>query len=390
MFARANAGSAPADRAMSAAHLKKMYDRISELAKIGVWECDLATSELSWTDAVYGLFEIPRGAPLDRRQLVELYDEPSRTAMEQARANAIQSGDGFSLDARIRTAVGNHRWIRITAEIEQEDGRSVRIFGTKQDITAERITQDRVRSLQSQLIHVSRASAMDAMAATLAHEVNQPLASASNYVTAAFRLAKRGAVGPELLRSIGAAMELVTRAGETIRQLRERTRGGSVTRDAADLEPAVREAVSIATAGCSNVDVSYALASPARAAADPIQIQQVMINVIRNSCEASEGRACHIVIRTKQNETHLEFYVEDNGPGIPIDFLPRVFETHSTTKHEGLGMGLAIARTIIEAHGGRITVATRPEGGALVCFTLPLLPGDLPPNERPDLAPDRS
>ena len=122
------------EQAASIAHYKKMYDRASALARIGVWECDLATEALTWTDGVYDLFELPRGSALERARIVALYDEESRREMERLRAVAIKDGSGFSLDIQIRTARGNERWLRLTADIEQENGRAVRIFGTKQDI----------------------------------------------------------------------------------------------------------------------------------------------------------------------------------------------------------------------------------------------------------------
>src|SRR3546814_7773014 len=102
--------------------------------------------------------------------------------MERLRAAAIRDGTGFTLDIHVRTAKGNSRWLRLTVDVEQEDGRSVRIFGTKQDITEEKAAQEKVRALQAELMQASRRSAMGAMAATLAHEPNQPLAAIRNFV----------------------------------------------------------------------------------------------------------------------------------------------------------------------------------------------------------------
>ena len=117
--------SAEQDEAV--AHYKKMYDRSSALARIGVWECDLETEALTWTDGVYDLFELPRGSPIGRTRTLELYDEESRREMERLRARAISDGGSFSLDIQIRTAKGKERWLRLTADVEQENGRSVRI-----------------------------------------------------------------------------------------------------------------------------------------------------------------------------------------------------------------------------------------------------------------------
>src|SRR3546814_11829020 len=111
--------------------------------------------------------------------------------MERLRAAAIRDGTGFTLDIHVRTAKGNPRWLRLTVDVEQEDGRSVRIFGTKQDITEEKAAQEKVRALQAELMQASRRSAMGAMAATLAPELNQPLAAIDNFVAGARRMLRR-------------------------------------------------------------------------------------------------------------------------------------------------------------------------------------------------------
>jgi two-component system sensor kinase FixL len=361
--------------AASAAHFRKMYDRISGLAKIGVWECDLATEKLTWTDMVYDPFEIPRGTAIERAEIVRLYEPNSRREMEKLRSEAIAGGTGFTLDVRIRTASGNDKWIRLTADIEREDGRSVRIFGTKQDITAERAAQDKVQTLQTELIHVSRISAMGAMASTLAHEINQPLAAASNYLAAARRMAAAGKVTPDLSDSIEAAVESTLRAGEIIRRVRDMSAKGHVFRADLELEPVVREAVELATAGNPDVVVAWDLEPDAAVKADRIQIQQVIINLVRNACESAAGGPVQVAIRSRITGSHLEICVTDNGPGIADDVLADVFESFVTTKPDGLGMGLSISRTIVEAHGGGIRAANLDGRGACFSFTLPLAGG---------------
>jgi len=135
------------EQAASLAHSRKIFDRSSAAARIGVWECTLADESLVWTDVVYDLFDQERGTPLDRSVTLQCYPEESLRALTKARSKAIEDRTGFSLETEIVTPKGNRRWIRITATVECVDGVAVRIFGMKQDITDEKILADRNRYL---------------------------------------------------------------------------------------------------------------------------------------------------------------------------------------------------------------------------------------------------
>jgi two-component system, LuxR family, sensor kinase FixL len=367
----AGAGARPA----STAHYKKMYDRASALARIGVWECDLATEALTWTDGVYDLFELPRGAPVGRAATLAFYEDESRREMEALRARAIEEGSSFSLDVRVRTAKGNERWIRLTADVERENGRSVRIFGTKQDVTAERSAQDKVQSLQAEIIHMSRRSAMGAMAATLGHELNQPLAAISNYVAGS----RRALAGPAqdiavVERGLAAIEESAVRASKIIRSLRDMTSGSTVKRQALNPNPLIHEAASLAMLGIDEpIAASFDLAPGISVAVDPIQIQQVLINLIKNAFEAV--RTCsrrEVTISTYVAEGEARIRVDDSGPGIAPEMRDTLFESFVSSKPDGMGVGLSISRTIVEAHGGSLSAANRNTGGASFCVALPL------------------
>lgn len=129
------------------AHSRKIFARASEAARIGVWECDLPDNTLRWTDVVYDIFDLPRGSALDRDAIVKLYGQADAERLHQLRSAAIAGHHGFKLDARIVTARGNERWIRITATVECENGVPVRIFGIKQDITDEKRLADQMKYL---------------------------------------------------------------------------------------------------------------------------------------------------------------------------------------------------------------------------------------------------
>ena len=129
------------------AYSRKIFDRASAAANIGVWQCSLPDEALHWTDVVYDMFDLPRGSPLDRNEIVKLYAEESVKELHKRRSQAIAERTGFSLDAEIVTPKGNRRWIRITASVECQNDVPVRIFGMKQDITEEKLLADRTRYL---------------------------------------------------------------------------------------------------------------------------------------------------------------------------------------------------------------------------------------------------
>jgi C4-dicarboxylate-specific signal transduction histidine kinase len=354
---------------------KKMYDRSSALARIGVWECDLATEELTWTDGVYDLFELPRGCALDRSEIVTFYDEHSRREMERKRSAAIASGGSFSLDVRIRTAKGNGRWIRLTADVESENGQSVRIFGTKQDITEAKAAQEKVQALQAELIHAARASAMGALASTLARELNQPLAAIANYAASTRRALTKPVVPPGTVDSgLKAIQDCAFRASSIIRSLRALPSDSGWLRERLDPTGIIGEAASIALSGApEEVVLKTRFSDGATILADPVQIQQVVINLVRNALEAVAGRdRKEILLSRGVVGTSLELRVDDSGPGIPPDRMEAIFEALVSSKRSGMGLGLSISRTIVEAHGGRISAGNLPGGGASFRVTLPL------------------
>ncbi|HMC91671.1 MAG TPA: HAMP domain-containing sensor histidine kinase [Allosphingosinicella sp.] len=358
-------------RSAGAAYYRKIYDRVSTLGRIGVWECDLATDALSWTDMVYDLFDIPRGAPLDREDVLERYEPESRATLERVRAEAICKGTGFVCDVCIRTSAGAPRWIRITADIEREEGRPVRIFGTKQDVTEERAAQETVRALQRDLLHASQTAAMGTMASTLAHELNQPLTAIVNYMAAARRKAEGAGAADDLRACIAHAEETALRAGEIIRRLRAMTLSGRARRETFDLGAAAQASAALARSIHPHLQVEFAIPRSTYASGDRIQIEQVLLNLLHNADEAAGGGVCRVRIAALADAAAVTVSVADDGPGFPEGALSGVFDTAASTKAGGLGIGLSISRTIVEAHGGHITARNRPGGGAEVRFTLP-------------------
>lgn len=251
------------------------------------------------------------------------------------------------------------------------DGHVYGIFVEGEDLTAQLETQERIAALQNELIHVARINAMGMLASTLAHELNQPLASTQNFVAAAAILARQSPLEPRIIECLDSASESALRAGEIIRRLRAMTIRRSVKREAIALEPALREAVSTACTGRFEVRVSYDFQSTALVRADPVQLQQVTLNLIRNALEAAGPTHPDILVSTIDEGAFVRCCVRDAGSGIAPHLLPRIFDAFATTKAEGMGVGLSMCKTIIETHGGTLTAQNNDDAGATICFTLP-------------------
>ena len=226
---------------------------------------------------------------------------------------------------------------------------------------------------------------MGEVAAALAHELNQPLTAIMSNAHAGERYLTQ-AVPPlgEIREILQDVMGDARRAGEVIQRLRSLLRKEEARFLPLDVNHVIREIAALVhtDAVLRNLEVDLDLApdlSPVRG--DRVQLQQVLLNLVLNAMEAvgPHGEGRRIVLRTLQAEEAVRVVVGDQGPGIPGDTLSRIFDTFYTTKQDGMGMGLAISRSIVEAHGGRIWAENNPDRGATFSFTLPACPPDPSP-----------
>jgi C4-dicarboxylate-specific signal transduction histidine kinase len=243
--------------------------------------------------------------------------------------------------------------------------------------------ENEVRQRTFELVHINRRSTMGELSASIAHELYQPLSAIlRNSEAAELNLS---APCPDLayVKDILADIKRDEhRASEVIRRLRRLLANAPFEAQPVDLNEVVREVFEFlsAQARAHHVTLSTRLDPRApRATGDQIQLQQVILNLVMNGIDAIESGASterRIIGRTAVvNDTSMEVTIEDSGPGIPPDELKRVFEPFFTTKESGMGIGLAIARTIVETHGGRVWAENRRTGGAVLRLSLPLASG---------------
>lgn len=250
--------------------------------------------------------------------------------------------------------------------------------GFVRDLTERQKTETRLQELQSELVHMSRFTALGEMASTLAHEINQPLTAIANYLKGCRRILERleGDQVPMLREAVNQAAEQALRAGQVIRHLREFVSRGESERHIENLPKLVQEASALALVGAKEKDVRVSFRLDPNAPlvlADRIQVQQVLLNLIRNAIEAMQDvsrRELVVATRALPEEGQVEVSVEDTGPGLAPEVAAQLFQPFVTTKKHGMGVGLSICRTIVESHGGRIAAQARPGGGTAFRFTL--------------------
>ncbi len=250
--------------------------------------------------------------------------------------------------------------------------------GFIRDLTERQQTEARLQELQSELVHVSRLTAMGEMASALAHELNQPLSAIANYVRGARRLLDRG--DPNDLARLGEALDKAgdqaLRAGDVIHRLRDFVGRGETERQVESISKLIEEASALALVGARELGIRVTMRfdpDADRVVADRVQIQQVVLNLLRNAVDAMRGaERTELSVRvTASGNGFTVVAVSDTGSGIKDEVLDRLFEPFMTTKKEGMGVGLSICRTIVEAHGGTIWGENNEGGGATFAFTLP-------------------
>jgi two-component system sensor kinase FixL len=255
--------------------------------------------------------------------------------------------------------------------------------GFIRDITQRQESEARLQELQSELVHVSRLTAMGQMASALAHELNQPLLAITGYMKGSRRLLESG--GEErldLLRdALDRAGDQALRAGQIIRRLREFVGRGDSERRVESVKKLIEEASALALVGTKDQGVRVRFQfDPAvdLVLVDKVQVQQVLLNLLRNAVEAMEAsQSRELVISTAAGDGDmLAVSVADTGPGIAPELMSQLFQPFVTNKRHGMGVGLSICRTIIEAHGGQITVESNPAGGTIFRFTVQAANGE--------------
>jgi two-component system sensor kinase FixL len=264
---------------------------------------------------------------------------------------------------------------------EMRRGDQIYFTGFIRDLTEREQSAAMLDQARGELARLARLNELGEMASTLAHELNQPLSAIANYVQGSRRMLDRldADVPPALRGALDETAKQALRAGDIIRHLREFVTRGDTDKEPEDIKNLIEEAGALALVGSRERGIKSVFDfsdEPGMVMADRVQIQQVLINLMRNAMEAMrDSESKELTVRTRPTEGgRMQVEVEDTGPGISEEIAPQLFQPFVTSKAHGMGIGLSISRRIIESHGGELTVIRNAFGGATFAFSLPVLP----------------
>lgn len=357
----------------SEAHLAEAQ-RLSLTGSFG-WEP--ASGDIIWSDETYRIFEIDPSTKPTADMILERTHPADRPGVRHVLEHAGEGPKGWEARHRLLMPDGRIKFVSVVAHSEPADSGKVEFVGAIMDVTAARHAEDDLRQAQSNLAHVNRVSTLGEMTASIAHEVSQPIAAIVASAGAASRWLTAGNMD-EVQQSLARISRDGHRASDVISRIRAMAMKAPPRHDSVNINEAIGEVLALtrgeADRGRAEIRTGLGANLPA-VTADRVQIQQVLLNLIVNALEAMHGEAAGprelLVTSGIDPEGLVLVSVRDNGPGLDDDQLSRVFDAFYTTKSSGIGMGLAICRSIIEAHDGRLWAERADPRGAVFHFTLP-------------------
>jgi PAS domain S-box-containing protein len=365
-------------------HSEEALLEAQRLSHMGSWKHDIASGVFVVSPEIYRIFGAQpdedtsnvdfwfgRHHPEDRQRIRGFFERSEREKTD------------FEADYRIVLLDGTIKHLRTVAHpVLKQSGELVEMIGTTIDVTEHKRGEEereRLRQLEADLAHMNRVTMLGELASSLAHELNQPIAAAITSANACLRWLAHNP--PDMERARAAATRIEndgSRAAEIIRRLRAFYKTGAPPkRESVDLNQVVAEILALLReeADRNSISLRTELASQLpQIMADRVQLQQVLMNLLLNGIEAMTGGAGELIIRSQNAENGLLLIsVSDTGVGLPSEKPEQLFNAFYTTKPQGTGMGLAISRSIIEAHGGRLWATANAERGATFHFTMPAL-----------------
>lgn len=358
---------------------EQRYRRLIERMNEGVNMTDADARLVFASDRFCEMTGYPREDLIGRTGEWLMVPESRAQWAESHRKREQGQSESHPLTMRRRDGELLHVWVSPRPEFDAA-GHYLGSLNVVLDITDRRRAEDRAREHLDALAHVARVAAMGEMASAIAHEINQPLTAIATYASACLRLMKAGKLPEEeALSTMQRLAAEAERAGQIVRKMRGFARGEEGRPAPVAVEELVADVIRLTGPEARQNEVDLVTDISAQLPpilVDMIQMQQVLINLVRNAMEAmveANTRDRRVTLTARARLPHVEIGVHDTGPGLPADRLEKIFEPFFTTKSDGIGIGLALSRSIVDAHGGRLRAADEPPG-AHFYLTLPVVP----------------
>ncbi|MCC6679851.1 MAG: PAS domain-containing protein [Phycisphaeraceae bacterium] len=360
---------------------ERQMELASSAARLGLWVWDMVGDDIWIQPNGRKLFGVGRTEQLNWERFLRIVHPQDSDRVQRLVQESIDGDSEYNAEYRIVMADGTIRWIAARGCIDRNsEGKPIRMFGVCLDITERQRAELELATQRDELAHLSRVTMLGELSGSLAHELNQPLASILSNAQAAQRFLARE--NPDLVEVGDILRDIVgedRRAGEIIFRLRTLLRKGEVDHQPLDIDALIQDSLRLIRSDLINHSVTCVTecaVSPKMIWGDRVQLQQVLINLVMNACDAmteiarSERR---LVVRSFCEGGSCRIQVVDSGTGVPEDELESVFEAFFTTKSHGMGLGLSVCRTIVSAHQGRLWASNNPDRGLTMHIELPLL-----------------
>jgi two-component system, LuxR family, sensor kinase FixL len=353
----------------------------ADAANLSIWVWEVADDDVKMAEKGRALFGLKSEAMIEYAAVLDQVHPEDRAVRRAALEQALKTKGEYEIEYRVQTAEGAVRWVSARGRcLAGADGRSQKLLGVSMDVTGRKQAEIEAARQRAELGHLSRVALVGEMATSLAHELNQPLTAIVTNARAAQRFIARGDLNPtELSEMLADISDDGRRASEVIRGIKGMVRRAESKRDSVNLNEVIADVLRLVRAdaiahGCTvATELEPALPS---VLGDAVQLQQVLLNLIINAFDVMRKTPCdprrvEIASRLVDAES-IEVSVRDFGPGLPADALAQVFERFYSTKEDGMGVGLAIALSIVEAHAGTLRAENAEGGGARFWFRVPV------------------
>ncbi|MEI6000454.1 PAS domain S-box protein [Paraburkholderia bengalensis] len=351
--------------------------RLSRTGSIGT---RLPAGDMWWSDEVYRIFEYAPDYTPGMELIVARTHPDDLELVRQAWDRELAGAPYVDVEHRLLMPDGRVKHVHYVAHLAAPQSAAIEYVGALMDVTERQVAQEALDRSTAELAHVTRVTMLGELAASIAHEVTQPLAAIVTAGDAASRWLNRAKPDlAEVGQSIGQMVRDAKRASDVIRQIRAMAQKRDPSQAVLDVNGIVRESIELVRreldAARVELEARY-VEPPPLVCGDRVQLQQVVINLVMNGVQAMSGvtgRARRMRVGTRRFDEHYgQVFVEDSGTGISEENVGRLFNAFFTTKPDGMGMGLSICRSIVEAHGGRIWAESQQGQGATVQFVLPV------------------